>query len=52
MEHSQELFVVQAEQRAAWNLETASESAHPSLVEGDYLHRLQAARDRIRDRDE
>ncbi|WP_255559651.1 MULTISPECIES: hypothetical protein [unclassified Mumia] len=51
-ETSQVTFVDQAEQRAAWDLEAALESANPTLFAGDYLQRLKAARDRIRDPDE
>ena len=45
-------FADQAEQRAAWDLEAALESANPDLFAGDYLHRVLAARERVRDPDE
>ncbi len=42
-------FEDQAEQRAAWDLEAALESANPALFGGDYVQRLLAARQRLRD---
>ncbi len=48
-ETGQVTFLDQAEQRAAWDLEAALESANPTLFAGDYVQRLKAARDRVRD---
>ncbi len=50
-ESSEAPFIDQAEQRVAWDLEAALEAANPALFGGDYLRRLQAARDRVRDTD-
>ena len=51
-ENPQVEFEDQAEQRAAWDLEAALESANPALFSGDYMQRVLAARDRVRDPDE
>jgi hypothetical protein len=42
-------FEDQAEQRVAWDLEAALESANEHLLSSDYDDRLRAARDRLRD---
>ncbi len=51
-ENPQVEFEDQAEQRAAWDLEAALESANPAVFAGDYRRRLLAARERVRDPDE
>lgn len=43
------VFENQAEQRAAWNLEAVLEAVNPALFSGDYVERVQMARDRLRD---
>lgn len=51
-ESSQAEYEDQAEQRVTWDLEAALESANPALFSGDYMRRVLAARERIRDADE